>query len=147
MAHGQRHAVRHAQITLASTIVGDERERRSARIEFHHAIPVSAAAGQHLVLVAHDIDFYARQWFGAVERRGHGEKLAALRALGDQADVGSEQIARIADIASVAVVSRLAGIVAFVPADVAVILIGVVPVGGVVVVGIVLAGRFGIFDL
>ncbi len=126
VAHGQRHAVRHAQVALAPAIVGDERERRAARIELHHAIGVGAAAGQHLVLVAHGVDLHARQRLRAVERRGDREQLAALRALGDQADVGSEQVARVADVASVAVVRRLAGIVALVPADVAVVILLVV---------------------
>jgi hypothetical protein len=101
----------------------------AARIELHHAIGVSAAAGQHLVLVAHDVDLHARQrpaLSSAVATRA----ACALRALGDQADVGSEQIARVADVASVTVVRRLAGIVALVPADVAVILLGVIPVEG-----------------
>ena len=73
------------------------------------------ARGDDAVLVVDDVDPDVLKRLGRVQRRRDRQQLAFLCALGDQADVRGEQVARRADVRRVAVVGRLAGVVAYSP--------------------------------
>src|SRR6185295_700691 len=114
------------------------------------AVRIGGAARHHLVLEVDRIDLHAAEGPGGVQRRRHGEQLALLTALGDQADVRRQQVALCANSGRVAVVSRLAGIVAILPAHLAGFLVVLavvfvtVPVGCLVIAAVFLVGDLGV---
>jgi hypothetical protein len=128
VADRQRDAVRHAQVALAAVLLRDQRERLALHVQLDHAVAIGVARGDDLVLVVDRVDLHARERLGTVQCRRDRQQLALGGTLGDQADVGGEEVALVADVLAPAVVSRLAGVRALVPVDLAVLAFAVVVV-------------------
>ena len=137
-----------AELEESALIVrfGDQQERRAGRRDRRHAVGIGSAEPDFLVLEVAHRELRAGHRRGGAQVRGGDQQLAVLIALREQADVRREQIALRRDVLTPAVIRARTGIAAAAPvtAALSVILIGKVPVGGLILIAILLALQHGL---
>ena len=135
-----------AELEVADVLAalrGEDEGRASGVVhgDLREALAVGLALGELLVLVVAHRELHAGQRLAAVDG-GRGEvQLAVGAALGDQAEVGSEEVALGLHALVPAVVGGLAGIVALAPVGVLLVVVALLAAVPAAVAGLVVAGE------
>ena len=133
VADGQRRALTELEITPLPALLGKQVKRCGRQFDLADTLGVGVKRADHLVLEVQDRDLDAVHGRRGAQVRGHHEHPAALVALGEQADVGAEEIARVLHTLGILVVGVRAGILAIAQAAVGaltIIILVVFPTAG-----------------
>jgi len=127
--NGQRRAVVDAQIASLAPFFCHQIERGVLELIGGEPGTIAADPPNLLILEIHDVDRHIAERCGSTQIRGDDTQRVITAALGNKADIGGDEITRLAHVGANVIVGILAGVIALRPLGVVIVFVAVVILG------------------